>query len=285
MRCTVPSTILLLRLLWAQSEGGTDIPPGTTAQVWHQGGCRSSSPLTRMYAGNLDDNHWIVKLDFKNTSNSVQGCCWPCELALALYTFVYSILFLTLLTALTWQHTSSVCRGSTTGRSAGSPPSLPVHTSCWPLLPVEVRVQCMVPAWQLCARHTGGHLTWPRDYTGCGGWIWACIWTVISLRRSALTLQQLVTFCAQVFDPESATLLGSPIWDVASVMLVINDKIRHLTTMGDRLQHLSTQYKPYPNAAIMLRDCTYTCLVSLSQPHSLEWWNVILRRTCAAPRS
>ena len=44
---------------------------------------------------------------------------------------------------------------------------------------------------------------------------------------------------AQVVDPASATLLGSPIGDTASLTSVINDKIYHLTIMGKRLQHLS----------------------------------------------
>ena len=40
---------------------------------------------------------------------------------------------------------------------------------------------------------------------------------------------------AQVVDPASATLLGSPIRDTASITSVINDKIHHLTIMGERL--------------------------------------------------
>ena len=43
--------------------------------------------------------------------------------------------------------------------------------------------------------------------------------------------------------------------------------------------------KTYPNAAILLRDCMHTRLVSQSQPHSPEQWNIFLRRTYAAPRS
>ena len=46
---------------------------------------------------------------------------------------------------------------------------------------------------------------------------------------------------AQVLDPAGATLLGSPIGDAASITSVIDDKIRHLTTMGKRLQHITMQ--------------------------------------------
>ena len=46
---------------------------------------------------------------------------------------------------------------------------------------------------------------------------------------------------AQVMDPASVTLLGYPIGDLPSITFVINEKIHHLTTMGDRLQHLSAQ--------------------------------------------
>ena len=40
---------------------------------------------------------------------------------------------------------------------------------------------------------------------------------------------------AQVVDPASATLLGSPIRDTASIISFIEYKIHHLTIMGERL--------------------------------------------------
>ena len=46
-----------------------------------------------MYAGDLDDNHWIVKLDFKNAFNSLRidkMLLAVRELAPALYPFVHS---------------------------------------------------------------------------------------------------------------------------------------------------------------------------------------------------
>ena len=36
-------------------------------------------------------------------------------------------------------------------------------------------------------------------------------------------------------DPASATVLDSPIGDTASIISVIDDKIHHLTIMGERL--------------------------------------------------
>ena len=49
-----------------------------------------------MYAGDLNDNHWIVKLDFKNAFNSMhrnKKLMAVCELALAFYPFVHSSYF------------------------------------------------------------------------------------------------------------------------------------------------------------------------------------------------
>ena len=46
---------------------------------------------------------------------------------------------------------------------------------------------------------------------------------------------------AQVVDSSSATLLGSPIRDTASITSVLYDKIHHLTIMGKRLQHLTME--------------------------------------------
>ena len=54
---------------------------------------------------------------------------------------------------------------------------------------------------------------------------------------------------AQVLDPESASLLGSPIGDTASITSVINDKIHQLVIMGERLQHLTMQ-----DALLLLRN-------------------------------
>ena len=46
---------------------------------------------------------------------------------------------------------------------------------------------------------------------------------------------------AQVLEQAGATLLRSPIRGTVSITSVIDDNIRHLTTMGARLQHLSMQ--------------------------------------------
>ena len=37
------------------------------------GGAESALHAAWMYAGDLDENHWIMKLNFKNTFNSAQG--------------------------------------------------------------------------------------------------------------------------------------------------------------------------------------------------------------------
>ena len=72
---------------------------------------------------------------------------------------------------------------------------------------------------------------------------------------------------AQVVDPASPTLLGSPIRDTASITSVINDKIHHLTIMGERLQHLTMQ------DALLLRNSylTHRILPPSFQLKELPW--------------
>ena len=57
------------------------------------GGAEAAVHATWMYAGDLDDNHWIVKLDFKNVFNSLRRdkmLLAVHELAPTLYPFVHS---------------------------------------------------------------------------------------------------------------------------------------------------------------------------------------------------
>ena len=58
-----------------------------------KGGAEAAVHAARMYAGDLDDNHWIVKLDFRNAFNSLRRdkmLLAVRELAPALYPFVHS---------------------------------------------------------------------------------------------------------------------------------------------------------------------------------------------------
>ena len=54
---------------------------------------------------------------------------------------------------------------------------------------------------------------------------------------------------AQMIDPESAFLLGSPIGDTMSTSDAISGKTQLLRTMGDRLQHVSAH-----DALLLLRN-------------------------------
>ena len=101
---------------------------------------------------------------------------------------------------------------------------------------------------------------------------WACIWTISSPRwvctkfvAANLILSTIPG--AQVVDPASATLLGSPIRDTASITSVINDKIYHLTIMGKSLQHLTMRY------ALLLRNSylTHRILPPSFQLKELPW--------------
>ena len=103
---------------------------------------QQSMPLGCMF-GDLDDNHWILKLGFKNVFNSLCSdkiLLAVCELALALYP----------LPTLPIPHPPH-CFGMTAYFSLQReynreirwvPSLLSVHTQ--PVCPVEVRVQCMV---------------------------------------------------------------------------------------------------------------------------------------------
>ena len=44
---------------------------------------------------------------------------------------------------------------------------------------------------------------------------------------------------AKVVDPERACLLGSPLGDISSIDICLDEKIKDLYTMGSRLPHLT----------------------------------------------
>ena len=218
-----------------------------------KGGAEAAVHAARMYAGDLDDNHWIVKLDFKNAFNSLRRdkmLLAVHELAPALYPFVHSCYSSP--SSLFWH--DSVLQ-SAEGVQQGDPLGpllfcLSIHDLC-----SQLRSEFNV--WYLDDGSVGGSLEEIRHDLE----IVQCVGTELGLHLNRQKSEVISTNPAtaspilsaipgaQVMDPASATLLGSPIGDVSSITSVINDKIRHLTTMGERLQHLSTQ-----DALLLLRN-------------------------------
>ena len=215
-----------------------------------KGGAEAAVHAARLYAGDLDDNHWIVKLDFKNAFNSLRRdklLLAVRELAPALYPFVHSCY-----SSLFWH--DSVLQ-SAEGVQQGDPLGpllfcLAIHDLC-----SQLRSEFNV--WYLDDGSVGGTLEDIRYDLEIVQRVGTELGLQLNRQKSEVISTNPATASpilsaipgAQVLDPANATLLGSPIGDVASIMSVINDKIRHLTTMGERLQHLSTQ-----DALLLLRN-------------------------------
>ena len=218
-----------------------------------KGGAEAAVHAARMYVSDLDDNHWIVKLDFRNAFNSLRRdkmLLAVRELAPALYPFVHS--------------------------SYSSPSSLFWHDSILQSAegvqqgdPLGPLLFCL-SIHDLCSQLRSEFNVWYLDDGSVGGTLEDISHDLELVQRVGsdlglhLNRQKSEVICtnpasavpilsaipgAQVQDPASATLLGSPIGDVTSITSVINDKIHHLTTMGSRLQHLSTQ-----DALLLLRN-------------------------------
>ena len=218
-----------------------------------KGGAEAAVHAARMFVSDLDDNHWIVKLDFKNAFNSLRRdkmLLAVRELAPALYPFVHSSYSSP--SSLFWHN--SVLQSSE-GVQQGDP--------LGPLL-------FCLSIHGLCSQLRSEFNVWYLDDGSVGGTLEDISHDLEIVQRAGselglhLNRQKSEVICtnpatavpilsaipgAQVVDPARATLLGSPIGDVASITSVINDKIRLLTTMGERLQHLSTQ-----DALLLLRN-------------------------------
>ena len=218
-----------------------------------KGGAEAAVHAARMYAGDLDDNHWIVKLDFRSAFNSLRRdkmLLAVRELAPALYPFVHSSYSSP--SSLFWHN--SVLQ-SAEGVQQGDPLGpllfcLSIHDLCFQL-------KSEFNVWYLDDGSVGG----TREDISHDLEIVQCVGSDLGLHLNHEKSEVICTNPAttspilsaipgaHVLDTASATLLGSPIGDVASITSVINDKIRHLTTMGERLQHLSTQ-----DALLLLRN-------------------------------
>ena len=60
---------------------------------------------------------------------------------------------------------------------------------------------------------------------------------------------------AQVIDPDNATLLGSPIGDVACISAILEEKIGMMRTMGDRLKFLFSHDAILPVTPLRYQSC------------------------------
>ena len=195
-----------------QSEGGTDLPPGTTAaQTWHKGGgCRISTSRC------LDVCRWPWwepldrEVKFQEHFQLCTGirCCWLC---------VSWLQFCMRLSTLPIPHPH--CFGMT------------MYFSLQREYNKDIR---WVPSFSICPYTTSApswgqssmYGTWMTSFVEgvledmwhdlemfrVWGWNWACIWTVRSLRWSALILQQLVPFCQLSQVPRYWTHPVPPCW-------------------------------------------------------------------------
>ena len=218
-----------------------------------KGGAEAAVHAARMYAGDIDEHHYIVKLDFKNAFNSLRRdkmLLAVRNLAPALYRFVHSSYSSP--SSLFWY--DSVLQ-SAEGVQQGDPLGpllfcLSIHTLC-----SQLRSEFNV--WYLDDGTIGGTLEDVMHDLEIVQRVGSEFGLHLNHQKSELictnsmTVDPIVSTIpgAQVLDPVSASLLGCPIGDTASITSVIDDKIHQLITMGERLQHLTMQ-----DALLLLRN-------------------------------
>ena len=206
------------------------------------GGCEAAVHAARLYLLNLNPNHVLLKLDFRNAFNSVRRDKMleaVQDLAPELFPFVHSA----------YSSPSSLFWGdkilqSSEGVQQGDPLGpllfcLSIHRLCSQLkselclcylddVTLGGNVDDALDDLEVVehvATGLGLHLNQRKSEVICGD----------SATREAI-LSALPG--ARVVDPMSATLLGSPIGDVGSISNMISEKIHLLETMGERLQYL-----------------------------------------------
>ena len=207
-----------------------------------RGGCEAAVHAARLYLLNINPNHVLLKLDFRNAFNSVRRDKMleaVQDLAPELFPFVHSA----------YASPSSLFWGdkilqSSEGVQQGDPLGpllfcLSIHRLCSQLkselclcylddVTLGGNVDDALDDLEVVehvATGLGLHLNHRKSEVICGD----------SATREAI-LSALPG--ARVVDPMSATLLGSPIGDVGSISNMISEKIHLLETMGERLQYL-----------------------------------------------
>ena len=196
-----------------------------------------------MYVSDLDDLHWIVKLDFKISLTHFTGtrCCW-----------LYG----------SWPQLCTVL-------STHPIPHPPLFSGM--IVSSSLQKECnrvirfaifCVSIHDLCSQLRSEFNVWYLDDDSGGGSLegFRHNLEIVQHVRSEMGLhlnhQKSKVICTKpvnanpifsaipgvrVRDPESIDLLAYSIGDTASITSVINDKIHHLTILGERLQHLTMQ--------------------------------------------
>ena len=157
LQWVAPSAALLLRLL--QAKWGKSWPPS-----WHHGNLgltsrwvqkQQSMPLGCMPATLMTTTgSWSWTSRMISTLCAGTRCCWLYVSRLQPFTPLSTLPIPHLPPCFDMKAYSSLQR-EYNREICWVPFLLSVHTR--PLLPVVIRVQCMVPGWRLCWRCTGGH--------------------------------------------------------------------------------------------------------------------------------
>ena len=239
MGCTLRRLIAKLAGRKVMEEMGELL---STCQLGYgvRGGAEAAAHAARLYLQDLDPDKAILKLDFKNTFNSIHRdkvLAAVLDRAQGLYPFLHSV----------YSSPSSLFWGDRTLESAeGVQQGDPLG----PLL------------FCLCIHHMGSQLRselsfFYLDDGTLGGSEEDLCHDVEVVERVGSSIGQMLNAeiigspemansilsslpGAKVIDPSRATLLGSSIGDVNSITDLLSEKTAMLRRMGDRLQHLSS---------------------------------------------
>jgi len=217
-----------------------------------RGGAEAAVHATRQYLNNLEPDHAVVKLDFKNAFNSVRRDKMLDAvqvLAPKIYPFVHCV----------YSSPSSLFWGE---RSLQSSEGVQQGDPLGPLLfCLSLHRPCLDLSSEFCVMYLD-------DVTlgGTTAGITHDLGVIKSMEEIGLVLnnQKSEIICgdpvskgtilsslpgARVVDPSDADLLGSPLGNVNSISASLQGKIDSLQVMGDRLQHFSAH-----DALLLLRN-------------------------------
>ena len=217
-----------------------------------RGGAEAAVHAARLYMQDLQ-HRCVLKLDFRNAFNTLRRD----KMLQAVQNFVPDLLpfvhaSYSSPSSLFW---SDKIIQSAEGVQQGDP--LGPLLFCLTIHPLVSQLKSELCVWYLDDSSTGGpaeDVKHDLEVIVCEG---AALGLHLNERKSEvigddLTARDSILLSipeAQTTDPESAFLLGSPIDDTSSTSDAISGKTQLLSTMGDRLQHVSAH-----DALLLLRN-------------------------------
>lgn len=208
-----------------------------------RGGAEAAVHATRKFLQNLEDEHVLLKLDFKNAFNSIHRdkvLEAVCDLAPTIYPLIHS----------SYSASSSLLWGD---RVIQSQEGVQQGDPLGPLLfCLAIHRHCKQLRSPLCVMY--------MDDVSVGGSVEDALHDLDVIKDAeSLGLSLNPVKCEVIchnhmvrgrivvalpgvrsVDPEKACLLGSPLGDVASIDAALEEKIEALSTMGARFPHLSS---------------------------------------------